>query len=132
MPVDEKRLKQKKSLNKKDYRDDNLKNKVKGIEEPDFSKQQDTVTNMEWAKKVFNNYHNIEEHCGWCDQGMEVESKELPTSKGIAKQIKELAKAVRGKDRISIEGAASLVSKKDYDKLAPYLDKMSEDARQSI
>ena len=132
MPVDEKRLKQKKSLNKKDYRDDNLKKKVKGIEEPDFSKQQDTVTNMEWAKKVFNNYHNIEEHCGWCDQGMEVESKELPTSKGIAKQIKELAKAVRGKDRISIEGAASLVSKKDYDKLAPYLDKMSEDARQSI
>jgi len=132
MPVDEKRLKQKKSLNKKDYRDDNLKKRVKGIEEPDFSKKQDTVTNMEWATKVFNNYHNIEEHCGWCDQGMEVESKELPTSKGIAKQIKELAKAVRGKDRLSIEGAASLVSKKDYDKLAPYLDKMSEDARQSI
>ena len=131
-PVDEKRLKQKKSLNKKDYRDDNLKKRVKGIEEPDFSKKQDTVTNMEWAKNVFNNYHDIEEHCGWCDQGMETESKELPTSKGIAKQIKELAKAVRGKDRLSIEGAATLVSKKDYDKLAPYLDKMSEDARQSI
>jgi hypothetical protein len=60
------------------------------------------------------------------------ESKELPTSKGIAQQIKELAKAVRGKDRLSIEGAASLVSKKDYDKLAPYLDKMSEEARQSV
>ena len=132
MPVDEKRLKQKKSLNKKDYRDDNLKKRVKGIEEPDFSKKQDTVTNMEWAKKVFNNYHDIEEHCGWCDQGMETESKELPTSKGIAKQIKELARAVRGKDRLSIEGAASLVSKKDYDKLAPYLDKMSEEARQSV
>ena len=131
-PVDEKRLKQKKSLNKKDYRDDNLKKRVKGIEEPDFSKKQDTVTNMEWAKKVFNNYHDIEEHCGWCDQGMETESKELPTSKGIAKQIKELAKAVRGKDRLSIEGAATLVSKKDYDKLAPYLDKMSEEARQSV
>ena len=73
MPVDEKRLKQKKSLNKKDYRDDNLKKRVKGIEEPDFSKKQDTVTNMEWAKKVFNNYHDIEEHCGWCDQGMETD-----------------------------------------------------------
>ena len=132
MPVDEKRLKQKKSLNKKDYRDDNLKKRIKGIEEPDFSKKQDTVTNMEWAKKVFNNYHDIEEHCGWCDQEMKIESKELPTSKGIAKQIKELAKAVRGKDRLSIEGAASLVSKKDYDKLAPYLDKMSEEARQSV
>ena len=131
-PVDEKRLKQKKSLNKKDYRDDNLKKRVKGIEEPDFSKKQDTVTNMEWAKKIINNYHDIEEHCGWCDQGMETESKELPTSKGIAKQIKELAKAVRGKDRLSIEGAATLVSKKDYDKLAPYLDKMSEEARQSV
>jgi hypothetical protein len=132
MPVDEKRLKQKKSLNKKDYRDDNLKKRIKGIEEPDFSKKQDTVTNMEWAKKVFNNYHDIEEHCGWCDQEMKIESKELPTSKGIAKQIKELAKAVRGKDRLSIEGAATLVSKKDYDKLAPYLDKMSEEARQSV
>jgi hypothetical protein len=132
MPVDEKRLKQKKSENKKDYRDDNLKKKIKGIEEPDFSKKQDTVTNMEWAKRVINNYHDIEEHCGWCDLEMEIESKELPTSKGIAKQIKELAKAVRGKDRLSIEGAASLVSKKDYDKLAPYLDKMSEEARQSV
>jgi len=132
MPVDEKRLKQKKSLNKKDYRDDNLKKRVKGIEEPDFSKKQDTVTNMEWAKNIFNNYHDIEEHCGWCDQGAQTESKELPTSKGIAQQIKELAKAVRGKDRLSIEGAASLVSKKDYAKLAPYLDKMSEDARQSV
>ena len=131
-PVEEKRLKQKKGLNKKDYRDDNLKKRVKGIEEPDFSKKQDTVTNMEWAKKVINNYLNIEEHCGWCDQGAQTESKELPTSKGIAQQIKELAKAVRGKDRLSIEGAASLVSKKDYAKLAPYLDKMSEDARQSV
>ena len=132
MPVDEKRLKQKKSLNKKDYRDDNLKKRIKGIEEPDFSKKQDTVTNMEWAKKVINDYLNIEEHCGWCDQGAQTESKELPTSKGIAQQIKELAKAVRGKDRLSIEGAASLVSKKDYAKLAPYLDKMSEEARQSV
>ena len=131
-PVEEKRLKQKKGLNKKDYRDDNLKKRVKGIEEPDFSKKQDTVTNMEWAKNIFNNYHDIEEHCGWCDQGAQTESKELPTSKGIAQQIKELAKAVRGKDRLSIEGAASLVSKKDYAKLAPYLDKMSEDARQSV
>ncbi len=128
-PVDEKRLNQKRKHNRKDYRDDNLKKKVKGIEEPDFSKEQDTVTTMEWATKVFNNYHNIEEHCGWCDQ---TESKEMPTSQAMAGQIKELAKAIRGKDRLSIEGAASLVSKKQYDKLAPYLDKMSEDARQSI
>jgi hypothetical protein len=130
--VDEKQLDQKKGKNKKDYRDDNLKKTIKGIDEPDFSKNQDTVTNMEWAKKVINDYLNIEEHCGWCDQGAQTESKELPTSKGIAQQIKELAKAVRGKDRLSIEGAASLVSKKDYAKLAPYLDKMSEDARQSV
>ncbi|MBT70376.1 MAG: hypothetical protein CL432_09555 [Acidimicrobiaceae bacterium] len=128
-PVDEKRLNQKRKHNRKDYRDDNLKKKVKGIEEPDFSKEQDTVTTMEWATKVFNNYHNIEEHCGWCDQ---TESKEMPTSQAMAGQIKELAKAIRGKDGLSIEGAASLVSKKQYDKLAPYLDKMSEDARQSI
>ena len=128
-PVDEKRLNQKRKHNRKDYRDDNLKKKVKGIEEPDFSKEQDTVTTMEWATKVFNNYHNIEEHCGWCDQ---TESKEMPTSQAMAGQIKELAKAIRGKDRLSIEGAASLVSKKQYDKLAPYLDKMSEDARQSV
>ena len=128
-PVDEKRLNQKRKHNKKDYRDDNLKKKVKGIEEPEFSKKQDTVTNMEWATKVFNNYHNIEEHCGWCDQ---TESKEMPTSQAMAGQIKELAKAIRGKDKLSIEGAASLVAKKQYDKLAPYLDKMSEDARQSI
>ena len=128
-PVDEKRLNQKRKHNKKDYRDDNLKKKVKGIEEPDFSKKQDTVTTMEWATKVFNNYHNIEEHCGWCDQ---TESKEMPTSQAMAGQIKELAKAIRGKDKLSIEGAASLVAKKQYDKLAPYLDKMSEDARQSI
>ena len=128
-PVDEKRLNQKRKHNRKDYRDDNLKKKVKGIEEPDFSKEQDTVTTMEWATKVFNNYHNIEEHCGWCDQ---TESKEMPTSQAMAGQIKELAKAIRGKDKLSIEGAASLVAKKQYDKLAPYLDKMSEDARQSI
>ena len=128
-PVDEKRLNQKRKHNRKDYRDDNLKKKVKGIEEPDFSKKQDTVTTMEWATKVFNNYHNIEEHCGWCDQ---TESKEMPTSQAMAGQIKELAKAIRGKDKLSIEGAASLVAKKQYDKLAPYLDKMSEDARQSI
>ena len=236
-PVDEKRLKQKRSENKKDYRDDNLKKTVKGIEEPEFSKKQDTVTNMEdraadeisgrgdkvstktrnqqaakdrkpthnlydphaehrpnakgdsalnndprrfkrlpstevgsnkgvgkkvdpdkqaaalsksaisdltkklkpkkeaWAIDVINKYHNIEEHCGWCEQGITNEKEalqELSTSKDIAKQIKELAKAVRGKDRLSLEGASKFVEKKQYDKLAPYLDKMSEEARQSV
>ena len=104
-------------------------------QETDFSKSQDTVTNMEMAKNIIHKYHKIDEHCGWCEQGITSEKEalqELSTSKDIAKQIKELAKAVRGKDRISLEGASKFVEKKQYEKLAAYLDSMAEEARQSV
>ena len=125
------------AVDKEDLKDASLKKKKKDSkwEEPDFSKNQDTVTNMEWAKNIIHKYHKIDEHCGWCEQGITNEKEaihELSTSKDIAKQIKELAKAVRGKDRISLEGASKFVEKKQYDKLAAYLDSMAEEARQSV
>lgn len=50
----------------------------------------------------------------------------------IAKETSALAKVTRGKDRIAIEGAASLLKKGKYDDLASYLDKMQEEPRQSV
>ena len=50
----------------------------------------------------------------------------------IAKETKALARVTRGKDKIAIEGAASLMKKGKYDDLASYLDKMQEEPRQSV
>lgn len=50
----------------------------------------------------------------------------------IAKETSALAKVTRGKDKIAIEGAASLMKKGKYDDLASYLDKMQEEPRQSV
>jgi len=50
----------------------------------------------------------------------------------IAKETKALARVTRGKDKIAIEGAASLLKKGKYDDLASYLDKMQEEPRQSV
>ena len=50
----------------------------------------------------------------------------------IAKETSALARVTRGKDKIAIEGAASLMKKGKYDELASYLDKMQEEPRQSV
>ena len=50
----------------------------------------------------------------------------------IAKETSALARVTRGKDKIAIEGAASLMKKGKYDDLASYLDKMQEEPRQSV
>ena len=50
----------------------------------------------------------------------------------IAKETTALARVTRGKDKIAIEGAASLMKKGKYDDLASYLDKMQEEPRQSV
>ena len=55
-----------------------------------------------------------------------------PGAIDIYKETIALAKVTRGKDRLSLEGAAKLIKQRSYDKLAPYLDSMEEEPRQSV
>ena len=88
---------------------DHAKKKKKGEpEEPEFSKNQDTVTNAEAV-----------------DHGK-------PGVVDIYKETIALAKVTRGRDKLSLEGAAKLIKQRSYDKLAPYLDSMEEEPRQSV
>ena len=59
-------------------------------------------------------------------------SKAVDEVVDIAKETSALARVTRGKDKIAIEGAASLLKKGKYDDLASYLDKMQEEPRQSV
>ena len=59
-------------------------------------------------------------------------SKAVDEVVDIAKETSALARVTRGKDKIAIEGAASLMKKGKYDDLASYLDKMQEEPRQSV
>ena len=59
-------------------------------------------------------------------------SKAVDEVVDIAKETTALARVTRGKDKIAIEGAASLMKKGKYDDLASYLDKMQEEPRQSV
>ena len=101
-------------MSKDEYKDDNMKRqqaKKKKKDEPEeteFSKQQDTVTDMESV------------------------SHGKPGVIDIYKETLALAKVTRGRDKLSLEGAAKLIKQRSYDKLAPYLDSMEEEPRQSV
>ena len=101
-------------MSKDEYKDDNMKKqqkkkKKKGDpEEVEYSKKQDTVTNMESV------------------------SHGKPGVIDIYKETLALAKVTRGRDKLALEGAAKLIKQRSYDKLAPYLDSMEEEPRQSI
>ncbi len=101
-------------MSKDEFKDDEMKKdhakkKKKGEpEEPEFSKNQDTVTNAEAV-----------------DHGK-------PGVVDIYKETIALAKVTRGRDKLSLEGAAKLIKQRSYDKLAPYLDSMEEEPRQSV
>ncbi len=101
-------------MSKDEYKDDNMKKqqkkkKKKGDpEEVEYSKKQDTVTNMESV------------------------SHGKPGVIDIYKETLALAKVTRGRDKLALEGAAKLIKQRSYDKLAPYLDSMEEEPRQSV
>ncbi len=101
-------------MSKDEYKDDNMKKqqkkkKKKGEpEEVEYSKKQDTVTNMESV------------------------SHGKPGVIDIYKETLALAKVTRGRDKLALEGAAKLIKQRSYDKLAPYLDSMEEEPRQSV
>jgi hypothetical protein len=101
-------------MSKDEYKDDNMKKqqakkKKKGDpEEVEFSKKQDTVTNMESVES----------------------GKGGPID--LQQELLALAKTIRGKDKLALEGAAKLIKQRAYGKLAPYLDNMEEEPRQSV
>ena len=101
-------------MSKDEYKDSNMKKdqekkkKKDDPEEAEFSKDQDTVTNMEAV-----------------DHGK-------PGAVDIYKETIALAKVTRGRDKLALEGAAKLIKQRSYDKLAPYLDSMEEEPRQSV
>ena len=101
-------------MSKDEYKDDNMKKqqakkKKKGDpEEVEFSKKQDTVTNMESVES----------------------GKDGPID--LQQELLALAKTIRGKDKLALEGAAKLIKQRAYGKLAPYLDNMEEEPRQSV
>jgi len=101
-------------MSKDEYKDSNMKKdqekkkKKDDPEEVEFSKDQDTVTKMEAV-----------------DHGK-------PGAVDIYKETIALAKVTRGRDKLALEGAAKLIKQRSYDKLAPYLDSMEEEPRQSV
>lgn len=109
-------------MSKDEYKDVNMKKQQKkkkkkdDPEEVEYSLKQDTVTNMD--DQIYGTKESV--------------SHGKPGAVDIYKETIALAKVTRGRDKLSLEGAAKLIKQRSYDKLAPYLDSMEEEPRQSV
>ncbi len=109
-------------MSKDEYKDVNMKKQQKkkkkkdDPEEVEYSLKQDTVTNMD--DQIYGTKESV--------------SHGKPGAVDIYKETIALAKVTRGRDKLSLEGAAKLIKQRSYEKLAPYLDSMEEEPRQSV